>query len=173
MKLYFMRHGIALPADDPAATADDDRPLTDKGARRVRKAAKGMRRLGLSFDLVLSSPLARARQTADIVAGLLHHEAIEELTSLAPESAIDELTQDLARYQDRSSLLLVGHEPSLSGAVAHLIGTKGGRGVSLEFKKGALCCVDIDAPPRPNTGTLFWLLAPKQLRLLGEPPGKR
>ena len=173
MNLYFMRHGIATPKGDPGATADQDRPLTDKGAKRVRKAAKGMRRLGLSFDLLLSSPLVRARQTAEIVAGLLHHEAaVAELASLAPESTIERLIEDLARYQDRSSLLLFGHEPSLSIAVGHLIATKGGRGVNLDFKKGGLCRVEIEAPIRPNSGKLHWMLTPKQLRLLGERPAK-
>jgi phosphohistidine phosphatase len=163
MNLYFMRHGIAASKDDPAA--DHDRPLTDKGAKRVRKAAKGVRRLGLSFDALLSSSLVRARQTAEIVAGLLHHEAaIEEISSLAP---------DLRRYQDRSSLLLFGHEPSLSSAVGQLIGAKGGRGVNLDFKKSGLCLIEIEAPLRPNSGTLCWLLTAKQLRLLGEAPAKR
>jgi phosphohistidine phosphatase len=172
MNLYFMRHGIATPKEDPAT--DHDRPLTDKGAKRVRKAAKGVRRLGLSFDVLLSSPLVRARQTAEIVAGLLRHEAaVEEISSLAPESTIDQLIEDLRRYQDRSSLLLFGHEPSLSSAVGHLIGAKGGRGVNLDFKKGGLCLVEIDAPARPNAGTLRWLLTAKQLRLLGETPAKR
>jgi phosphohistidine phosphatase len=172
MNLYFMRHGIAASKDDPAA--DHDRPLTDKGAKRVRKAAKGVRRLGLSFDALLSSSLVRARQTAEIVAGLLHHEAaIEEISSLAPEGTIDQLVEDLRRYQDRSSLLLFGHEPSLSSAVGQLIGAKGGRGVNLDFKKSGLCLIEIEAPLRPNSGTLCWLLTAKQLRLLGEAPAKQ
>jgi phosphohistidine phosphatase len=172
MNLYFMRHGIATPKDDPAA--DHDRPLTDKGAKRVRQAAKGVRRLGLSFDALLSSPLVRARQTAEIVAGLLPYQAaIEEISSLAPESTIDQLIEDLRRYQDRSSLLLFGHEPSLSSAVGHFIATKGGRGLNLDFKKSGLCLVEIEAPVRPNSGMLCWLLTAKQLRLLGETPAKR
>lgn len=170
MKLYIMRHGIA----SPEAEAGDDfhRPLTDKGAARVRKAAKGMRRLGLAFDALLSSPLVRARQTADIVAGLLHHEpGVEELPSLAPGTSIEKLIEDMARFQDRSGVLLVGHEPGLSSTVALLIGGKG-RSVNLDIKKAALCRIDIDLPLRPGSGTLRWLLAPKQLRWLGELPGK-
>jgi phosphohistidine phosphatase len=174
MNIYFMRHGIAIAKDDPSVTADHERPLTDKGAKRVRQAAKGMRRLGLSFDLLLSSPLVRARQTAEIVAGLLHYESpIEELKGLTPQSTVDQFIEDLARYQDRASLLLFGHEPSLSNAVGHLIAAKGGRGVRLHFKKSGLCLVEIEAPVRPNGGTLSWLLTAKQLRLLGETPAKR
>jgi phosphohistidine phosphatase len=168
MELYLMRHGIALPKDD--AAGDFDRPLTDKGAARVRNAAKGMRRLNLKFDLLLSSPLVRARQTADIVAGLLHHEpGVEELPSLAPEASVDKLIADLARYERRASLLLVGHEPSLSSAVAQLIAGKGGM-VNLEFKKAGLCLLDIDSTPRAGGATLRWLITPKQLRALGERP---
>jgi phosphohistidine phosphatase len=60
MNLYLMRHGIALPADDPAVAVDAERPLSPKGVKRTRKIAKGMRRLDLSFDVLLTSPLARA-----------------------------------------------------------------------------------------------------------------
>ena len=170
MELYLMRHGIAQPRDD--AAGDFDRPLTDKGATRVRNAAKGMRRLGLKFDAILSSPLVRARQTADIVAGLLHHEpGVEELPSLAPEISVDKLIADLARYERRGCLMLVGHEPSLSNAVAQLIAGKSGM-VHLEFKKAGLCRLEIDSTPRAGSATLRWLMTPKQLRSLGERPRK-
>ena len=168
MNLYFMRHGIALPSDDLSAGADRDRPLSPKGMKRLSKAAKGMSRLGISFDVLLTSPLARARQTADIVAGAMDSEApVEELSSLAPESSLEQLMLDLNRYQDRGDLLLVGHEPSLSHVLSHLLGGKAGRSLHVEFKKGALCRIEIDALPATSPGNLHWLLTPKQLRLLG------
>lgn len=164
MNLYLMRHGIALD------NANDDfhRPLTDKGASRVRNAAKGMRRLGLDFDALLSSPLLRARQTADVVADVLHQQdGVQELASLAPETPVEKLITDLTHLQNLASVLLVGHEPSLSNAVAHLIGEKSGA-ARLDFKKSGLCRVDIEPPLRAGSGTLRWLLTAKQLRLLGE-----
>jgi phosphohistidine phosphatase len=169
MNLYFMRHGIAVAADDPAISADADRPLSPKGIKRVRKIAKGMRRLGLSFDALLTSPLPRARQTADAVAAALGAEAlVEEISGLSPESAVEHLLFGLARYQDRADVLLVGHEPLLGKTVAHLLAEKSDRStLNVEFKKGGLCRIEIEALPPPGPGTLHWLLTPKQLRCIG------
>ncbi len=170
MNLYFMRHGIALPADDPSIAVDADRPLSPKGIKRTRKIAKGMRRLGLSFDALLTSPLARARQTADLVAAALDAEAlVEEISGLSPESTVEHLLFGLTRYQDRGDLLLVGHEPLLSITIAHLLGGKSARNaLNIEFKKGGLCRIEIDALPPPGPGKLHWLLTPKQLRRIAD-----
>ena len=165
MELYLMRHGIAVAKED--ASEDFGRPLTDKGASRVRSAAKGIRRQGIEFDALISSPLVRARQTAEIVAGLMHQKGgVEELPSLAPDIPVEKLVADLARFENCDSVLLVGHEPLLSNAVAHLTTGKGA--LRIDLKKAGLCRIDIDTPLRPGTGTLRWLLAAKQLRLLGE-----
>jgi phosphohistidine phosphatase len=169
MNLYFMRHGIALPADDPSAPDDRERPLTNKGIKRMGKAAKGVRRLEIPFDAVLTSPLVRARQTADIVASELGIEAqVEEISALAPESSVEHLISGLTRYHDREHLLLVGHEPLLSDALSHLLDVRQPSTVRIELKKGALCRVEIDALPAASPGKLHWLLAPKQLRALGD-----
>ena len=173
MNLYLMRHGIALPADDPSVAHDGDRPLTPKGIKRTRKAARGLRRLNIPFDVILTSPVLRARQTADAVAGELGAEAlVKEISSLAPESTVDHLLFGLTRYKNHEHLLLVGHEPLLSNALSHLLGGKSARSVHVEFKKSALCRVEIDDLPPSNPGKLHWLLTPKQLRLLSERPAK-
>jgi phosphohistidine phosphatase len=110
MNLYLMRHGIALTRDDPSVAHDAERPLTGKGVKRMRKAAKGLRELAVPFDSILTSPLSRARQTADIVASALGMEArLEEISGLAPESTVEHLMFGLTRYQDRQHVLLVGH----------------------------------------------------------------
>jgi len=89
MNLYLMRHGIALPQDDPSVTHDAERPLTSKGVKRMRKAAKGVQQLDIPFDAVLTSPALRARQTAEIVAAALNIEArLEEISGLAPAITI-------------------------------------------------------------------------------------
>ena len=170
MNLYLMRHGIALPADDPSTGADGERPLSPKGIKRTRKIAKGMRRLGLAFDALLTSPLARARQTADLVAAALSAEAlVEEISGLSPESTVEHLLFGLTRYQDRGDLLLVGHEPLLSNTASHLLGGKSARHMlDLEFKKGGLCRIEIDGLPQPGPGKLHWLLTPKQLRCIAD-----
>jgi phosphohistidine phosphatase len=167
MNLYLMRHGIAAALD--GAAVDAERPLSRKGIKRTRRIAKGMRRLGLSFDVLLTSPLARARQTADIVAIVLGAEAlVEEMPGLSPESTVEKLLSGLDRHKERADLLLVGHEPLLSTTVSHLLGGKAARnGLNIALKKGGLCRVEIDALPPAGPGMLHWLLAPKQLRLIG------
>jgi phosphohistidine phosphatase len=168
MNLYLMRHGIALTRDDPSLTSDGERPLTNKGVKRMRKAAKGLARLSVPFDAVLTSPLLRARQTADIVASTLGIEAqLEEISGLAPESTVEHLMFSLTRYQDRKHLLLVGHEPLLSTTAAHLLGGRQSAKLNLELKKGSLCRIEIDTIPAASPGKLHWLLTPKQLRMIG------
>src|SRR5262245_41926926 len=118
MNVYLMRHGTAVAADDPSVTVDNERPLTHKGIKRMRRAARGLRRLGIPFDGILTSPLLRARQTAEIVAAGLGLDAhLEEISVLAPESTVQQLLLGLTRYRDRDHLLLVGHEPLLSQAM--------------------------------------------------------
>ena len=169
MNLYFMRHGIALPADNPSVANDADRPLTQKGIKRLRKAARGVRRLKISFDVILTSPAVRARQTADILAETLGAEdLVKEISSLAPESHVNHLLSDLTRYQNQQHILLVGHEPLLSNALSVLLAGPPANRATFEFKKGALCCIELDRLSPPGLCKLHWFLAPKQLRLLGE-----
>ena len=170
MNLYLMRHGIALAANDPSVAIDADRPLSPKGIKRTRKIAKGMRRLSLSFDVLLTSPRVRARQTADLVAAALGAEAcLEEIAGLSPESTVEVLLLGLIPYQDRGDLLLVGHEPLLSNTLAHLLAGKPSRNaLNMEFKKGGLCRIEIDGLPPPGPGKLHWLLTPKQLRCIAD-----
>jgi phosphohistidine phosphatase len=171
MNLYLMRHGIALAQDDASVSSDSERPLSHKGVKRMRKAAKGIRRLEIPFDALLTSPLLRARQTAEIVASALGIEdRLEEISGLAPESTVEHLMFGLTRYQEREHLLLVGHEPLLGDTLSCLL--SGGRQKAAAFhvdlKKASLCRVEIDALPVTGPGKLHWLLSPKQLRTLGE-----
>jgi len=170
MNLYLLRHGIAVPNDDPENAPDRDRPLTPKGVKRMRKAARGLRRLGIPFDSVLTSPFVRARQTAEMVAqalGLGDH--LEEISALAPGNSVSDLWSSLTPYQNHEDLLLVGHEPFLSAILGYLLTHDEKRSVTVDFKKGGLCRVEIDALPPNNAGTLYWLLTPKQLRALAAP----
>ena len=169
MNLYLMRHGIAVAADQPGTQSDSERPLTPKGIKRMRRAARGLRRLGISFDVILTSPLVRARQTAEIVAESLGLEAqLEEISELAPESSVDHLISGLTRFQDKEHLLLVGHNPLLTHASSFLITGKKETSFEIELKKGGLCCIEIDGLPPGTPGTLHWFLTPKQLRQLGD-----
>jgi len=165
MNLYLLRHGIAAANDDPENVPDNDRPLTPKGIKRMRKAAKGLRRMGIPFDSILTSPLVRARQTAEIVAqalGLGDH--LEEISGLAPGNSVSDLWSSLTPYKDHEHLLLVGHEPFLSTTLGYLLTHDEKRSVAVVFKKGGLCRVEIDALPPNKAAALHWLLTPKQLR---------
>jgi len=173
MNLYLMRHGIAVPQDDPSVGSDGERPLSRKGTKRTRKAAKGLRRLEIPFDALLTSPLLRARQTAEIVASALGmDDRLEEISGLAPESTVEHLMFGLTRYQDREHLLLVGHEPLLSDALSHLLGARHSSPFDIQLKKGSLCRIEVDALPAASPAKLHWLLTPKQLRALGERAAK-
>jgi phosphohistidine phosphatase len=169
MNLYLMRHGIAVTADQPGIESDSERPLTAKGTKRMRRAARGLRRLGVSFDTVLTSPFVRARQTAEIVAESLGLEAqLEEIPELAPQSSVDHLISRFTRFQDKEHVLLVGHNPLLSHAASFLIAGKKEISLEIELKKGGLCRIEIDGLPPGTPGTLHWFLTPKQLRQLGD-----
>lgn len=169
MNLYLMRHGIAVAANDPGIDSDSARPLTQKGTKRMRRAAQGLRRLGVSFDTVLTSPFVRARQTAEIVAESLGLEdRLEDLSELTPESSVDHLISGLIRFQDREHVLLVGHNPLLGDAASFLIAGKKEIRLEIELKKGGLCRIEIDGLPPRTPGTLHWFLTPKQLRQLGD-----
>jgi len=163
-----MRHGIAAPQGDPAET-DAQRPLTTKGVKRIRKAARGLRKLAIAFDGILTSPLVRASQTADIVAEILGLQSeLQQLSGLAPETSVDKLLLGLSRFENHEHLVLVGHQPLLSATAAFLLsGKENSSTPKIEIKKGGICKIEIDALPPREPGTLHWLLAPKQLRLIG------
>lgn len=168
MNLYFLRHGIAVDRADSGKPSDDrERALTPKGIKRMRKAAKGLVTLSLSFDRILTSPFERARQTAKIVAEALRSEdRLEEVQELAPDQSVQDLLSGLAKYSGDKNILLVGHEPLLSSTVSFFLSGKAGAEVLL--KKGGLCCLEVDGVPPRESAVLHWALTPKQLRLLAQ-----
>jgi phosphohistidine phosphatase len=156
VKLYFLRHERAQERQE--WTGDDvDRPLTDEGKLRIQRNAAAIVKF-VTSDIILTSPLTRARQTAEILATALHIEDIlVEDGRLSPGFNKRVLAGILADYPGYRSILLVGHEPDFSATIRALIG--GGR---LVCKKGALACVRINATSSVSlTGELLWLLPPK------------
>ncbi|ERT05261.1 phosphohistidine phosphatase SixA [Lyngbya aestuarii BL J] len=160
--LYLIRHGIA--ADRELYEIDEERPLTKDGDRKTRKVAQKLKSLNLKFDIVLSSPLVRARQTADILksVGLTDH--VEEFPPLAPEGEIN-FWLDWYRNWSHSggdSLALVGHEPDLGNWAEVLIW--GDIREALIVKKAGIIGITL-----PETGSLvgnsqlLWLTPPKFL----------
>jgi phosphohistidine phosphatase len=170
MDLYFIRHGLAQPLGQKNDFNDDKRALTSQGRERMREEVKGLRRLGVEFDLILTSPLIRAVETASIVAeGLGGDEKLVVLDSnLSPGSSADELFADIKQQKGTESIALVGHEPDLGLLIARIIfGTGEGR-LSVPLKKGGVCCVSVRQTVPTFRGALNWLVTPKQLRLLAK-----
>ncbi len=158
MDLYFLRHGLA---GDRAEWKGDDarRPLTKKGRAQLDEAGNAMACLGLEFDAILTSPLVRARQTAEIVANRLGaSDRVREEARLEPGFGLKQLRDLLAGAGSLSALLLVGHEPDFGQTVSVLVG-----GGTLVMKKGGLARVELTSR-RPLRGQLVWLVAPKLLR---------
>lgn len=166
MQLHLLRHAIAADAGKGGITRDADRPLTDEGRERMKRAALGMQRLELSFDRVISSPFVRAWQTAEIaVAACAPGIEIEPAESLRADRDPARFVAELrdGRWEGKH-VLAVGHEPNLSQTVASLLRSPA---LSLNFKKAGLCCLTV-VPRRPGSvAILEWFLAPRHLRQLG------
>ena len=156
MQLFFLRHGRA----DRSAWQGDDvqRPLTPQGRARMQQQAQQLNRLGLTVDYVLSSPLVRAVQTAEIVVAALtikHRLVLDD--RLRPGFDLAKLETVLTDHTTAHKLMLVGHEPDFSTVIGRLIGDG-----QVICKKGGLARVDLDAP-HALRGTLVWLLPPRAL----------
>jgi phosphohistidine phosphatase len=162
LELYLIRHGVAAERGEEYPD-DSKRPLTSDGIARLKKEARALDALGVEFDQILSSPLARAKQTADIF--------VETMKGKPPVAAIDSLTpagspaaviQDLGKHMRKARIALVGHEPNMGELAAFLIGAK----VPLPFKKGAVCRIDFAVFPPKGKGALCWFVTPRMLRKL-------
>jgi phosphohistidine phosphatase len=165
MELFLLRHGIATQR---TFRDDSERPLTPEGIKKMRAIAKGMRRLGLEFDLILSSPYLRARQTAEIAAAELRAKKRLKLSEhLAatgkPSALISELS---ASHRSCKSVLLVGHEPYLSQLISALLSGK--PHLAIEMKKGGLCKLTVESLRYGACARLEWLLTAKQMTRIGK-----
>jgi phosphohistidine phosphatase len=166
MELYVIRHGIAEDRDPARWPEDRDRPLTQDGEERMRREAAGLRKLVAEPPMLLSSPLARAWRTAEI----LHEENgwpdPKDLDELEPDCEPAETVSALRAISGVGSLALVGHEPHLSSLTSYLLA--GDEDVDIELKKGgAVCLFQPGGAIQPGGSTLRWLLTPKALRALG------
>jgi phosphohistidine phosphatase len=164
LALYLVRHAFAAHADPTRWPDDAERPLTEDGAARFREAARGLRRIVPTVELMLSSGFARAWQTAELlhdVAGWPAPEACVELEVGRPPSA----AFDVLRRHTVHSLALVGHEPHLS-RLTSLLCTGSEEALEIAFKKGAVVSVSFERSVEPGRGSLRWIVPPKVLRKL-------
>lgn len=166
ISLYLLRHAIAVERGTPGFDKDHLRPLTPEGRAKMERIAAGMTKLGLKFDVILTSPYARARETAELVAAAFGQKSRLRLEPMlqADRSPQEFVTKFASKFADKDQVLAVGHEPFLSSLATLLLGMPGRSAVVM--KKGALCKLSISRlKPRP-IAQLEWLLTPKQLRML-------
>jgi phosphohistidine phosphatase len=162
--LYLVRHAIAAERSTTDWPDDTKRPLTQKGASRMREVVRGLVALDIELDLIITSPLVRAKQTADlIVAGWPKTPALIVSASLAPGERPEAVTEELAKHTRADHIALVGHEPALGILAGWLIGAR----EPLVFKKGGVACINVKTIPITGPGQLVWLATPRMLRGLG------
>ena len=160
--VYLVRHAIAAERS-PEWPDDDLRPLTERGIARFRKAVDGFVTLGLKVDEVWTSPLVRARQTADLLAaGIPGQPPVKILTALAPGHSPARVVDELARVTRRRRVALVGHEPGLGELAAFFLGATR----AMPFKKGGICRIDVEIGGGRWSGVLAWFAPPRLLRRL-------
>ena len=172
IELFLMRHGIALDLGTGGIVRDEDRPLSEAGRKKMREAAEGIRWLDPRFNLILTSPLRRCRETAEIVATTLGQpEIVSPFDALAPGQGFQtegdsppRIITDLAA-SSFERVLLVGHLPDLAELTSWLLA--GHRNLNVEFKRGTLCLIEVTSLPPRGPGRLRWVLSPGQLRQLG------
>jgi phosphohistidine phosphatase len=156
MRLYFLRHADALSGENDAL-----RPLSAKGKKEMRAVTRFLQRAGIAFDAIYSSPLLRARETAEWVLATTKQQRPLRLkleNALLNETSPGEFDQWLKRLPDQQEVLLVGHEPTLSERVAHLLGLR--RPDALKLPKAGLACLETEDR---KSATLRFLVSPKVL----------
>lgn len=165
MNLYIMRHGIAVNAGEHGVQRDADRFLSDEGRRKTSAVGRGLERLGVRPGLILTSPLVRTLQTAELIATAADPAIpFEIFEPLAPGGEFDEILRELKSRSD-GDLLLVGHMPEVSEWVSLFLG--GDPGLEINFKRAAVACIRFEGLPALGCGRLEWLLPPGVLRDLG------
>src|SRR5580658_9247779 len=141
MEIYLLRHGIA--EDHASSGRDSDRRLTEEGRQKLRKVLERAHGAGVSPAVILSSPYKRAVETAEIAAHELGYEGkILRVEALTPDSSPTRIWNEVREHREEASVLLAGHEPVFSATVAWMLGSTR---TMVEFKKGALVRIDVEA----------------------------
>lgn len=164
MRLYLMRHGLAIDRDDPDCPSEAERYLTPKGIERTRRAAEGLAELRIAPSACLTSPYVRAVQTGEIVCEALgiDPKELHATDALKPEAKPTRLAEELGRLGG-DEVICFGHAPHLDDFIAYA--TRASAPITT-LKKAGVACLDLQTVS-PPVGQLRWLLTPKLLRDLG------
>jgi len=160
MKLYLLRHAEAVESEDARSKSDAARLLTAKGIKRAKQLAHTLRQMHVTVDLMLSSPLVRARQSGEIMAhGLRLPGKLEVTPHLSPGGDMTGLFTEINQHRPvPGSVMLVGHEPYLSELITLLC--VGGE-IGLSLKKCGLCRLELETLRMSRCATLEWLISPR------------
>ncbi len=166
MRLWIVRHGIAIDREDPKCPSDPERFLTPEGLKKTREVAKGFAALEDSPHLFLSSPYVRAMQTAELFADVcrISKSKIERTEHLLPGAEPAAFFRELAHRRGAESVIVFGHAPNLDELIAYALGSKKDL---TALKKAGAACIEL-ARLHPPSGTLVWLMTPKALRQLAK-----
>lgn len=166
MQLYIVRHGIAIDREDPKCPAEAERYLTEEGVEKTKQVAKGVAALGVTGDLLITSPYVRAAQTAEIFADAFDYarQKIRRNEMLLPGSEPNLLFRELAREKQASSIFVFGHAPQLDDVIATALGSKKHL---TSLKKAGVALIELKRIS-PPMGVLAWLATPKILRRAGK-----
>ncbi len=131
---------------------------------KLRQEAKALNTLEVAFDVIITSPLVRTKQTAEVFAEYMKPKpSVSNSDTLAPAGSAAGVMQELAKHAKKGRIALVGHEPNMGELAARLIGSR----TALEFKKGGICRIDFEVLPPKGAGHLRWFVTPKMLRKIG------
>ncbi len=165
MNIYLIRHAIA--EDETADKEDSQRALTDKGAKKMRQIAKGLRKLGVEFDIILSSPYLRAKETAEILGDVFKiKKQIAYTDNLMPTGDPDLLITEINEKYTEDAIALVGHEPYLTRLVSLL--SAQAAPLEITLKKGGICRLSADDLHHSRQASIEWLLTPGVLVEVGD-----
>jgi phosphohistidine phosphatase len=162
MELLIVRHAVACERDRHRWPSDGARPLSPAGIRRARKAASGLKEFSKAPDRLLTSPLVRARQTAQILTDVAGWPQAEEASELSPGQPALAVLSLLGKGRSKR-VAVVGHQPGL-GALLTACLLEGGGALAVEMKKNAVACLYFDGAPAPGGAALKWLATPRMLR---------
>jgi phosphohistidine phosphatase len=173
MRLVLFRHGPAGERDSARWPDDGKRPLTAKGVLKTRQAARGLVRIERGISLLLTSPLVRAAETAQVLKDALGDKArIVTLDELSPGGSNRALIAQLADLPQTRSVVLIGHEPGL-GKLAALLALGSGTTGEIKLKKAGACALRFDGPARAGAGDLVWLMSRRLLARYGRARSKK
>lgn len=167
-ELYILRHGIAVEPGTPGIP-DDERPLTPKGRKRMREIGRGLRRLDLKLDRIVTSPLPRASATAEIVADALEARDRLETDDVLRSGSDARAIRDWLRHRIEGRLMIVGHNPSLTDLIALLVVGEGPQ--ICELRKGGIAALR-PAPGSTDRFELDWVATPRLIRRLAGTGGR-